>query len=363
VADDGGSGVEESATSSTVIGKSKMQKAAPGPTTSDPASSDIELGFADSGIGNDLEVVEDKPSLNSPKGASSDILAGAIDTDTTGSGEFTLGSDILGPDSVVLGAGESSIFGGGTSDVLGGSGPVLVNPGESAVSSEIAESETQVRKKGSDISVAAESGLSLEPNDDDDIFGGPKSDVTHRPSDSGILLIDPGDSGLSLDQPLDLGAGSSGKLETTEFQLGGGSSTGLQADDDFLLTPLEESAEDESDSGSQVIMLDTEGEADFGEATATLLSTQIPGMLEEESPLGAFGAAPTGGVSPAAQGAVMVPAVPETPFSGFMVLVLAVCMITVGLSGALMYDLVRNMWSWDGAYPVNSTLMDMIVGK
>ena len=27
------------------------------------------------------------------------------------------------------------------------------------------------------------------------------------------------------------------------------------------------------------------------------------------------------------------------------------------------YDLVRNMWSWNGPHPVTSTLMEMIVGK
>src|SRR5581483_11668747 len=106
--------------------------------------------------------------------------------------------------------------------------------------------------------------------------------------DSGILLIDPSDSGLSLDKPLDLAGGSDSLMgETTDFTADSGV---MKADDDFLLTPLEEATEDESDSGSQVIMLDTEGE--FDDATATLLASQIPGMgsmLEEESPMAAAG--------------------------------------------------------------------------
>ncbi len=32
------------------------------------------------------------------------------------------------------------------------------------------------------------------------------------------------------------------------------------------------------------------------------------------------------------------------------------------LVGMMMYDLLRNMWSWNGAHPVNSGLMDTILG-
>jgi hypothetical protein len=31
------------------------------------------------------------------------------------------------------------------------------------------------------------------------------------------------------------------------------------------------------------------------------------------------------------------------------------------LCGMMLYDLMRNMWSWDGTYPVNSSLMDTIL--
>jgi hypothetical protein len=33
------------------------------------------------------------------------------------------------------------------------------------------------------------------------------------------------------------------------------------------------------------------------------------------------------------------------------------------LCGMVTFDLLRNMWSWDGPYAVNSWIMDMIVGK
>ncbi|HEX4132076.1 MAG TPA: helix-turn-helix domain-containing protein [Pirellulales bacterium] len=354
----------EASGSSTVVGKKKAKPTdaeAPKPAEPKPAAPKPAAGKKDS---------------------SDDILAGAIGA-AGSSSDLQLGpSDLLTGSDVLVSAGGSNLGGssifGGSSNVLGGESQIVINPSESQVAPEIAESPTVI-KKGSDPSLAAGSGLELS-GDDDDIFGGPKSDVTHRPGDSGILLIDPGDSGLSLDQPLDLagsgvggasGIGSAigagkGSLETTEFHLGAEEGASLQADDDFLLTPLEETAEDESDSGSQVIMLDTEGEGDFGEATATLLSTQIPGLLEEESSLGALGGAAAGGAgtaTAAAPGMVMVPAVRETPFPGWMVMLLAVCILTLGLSGAMAYDLVRNMWSWEQPYTLNSTLMDLIVGK
>ena len=194
------------------------------------------------------------------------------------------------------------------------------------------------------------------------------SDITHRPSDSGILLIDPSDSGLSLDKPIDLS--NSDMLKTTNFSAS--ESAELKADDDFLLTPLEENTEDESDSGSQVIMLDTEGE--FDDATATLLASQVPGLnssmlVEEESPLGGLGGASArwaaqrrrlagqhGGAGP-----VMVPAGPEVQFSVFSVAGLAVCSIALVVCGIMMYDVVRNMWSWDSPYGVDSVILKTLI--
>jgi hypothetical protein len=111
-------------------------------------------------------------------------------------------------------------------------------------------------------------------------------------------------------------------------------------------------------------MLETEGE--FDDATATLLASQVPGlgasMLEEESPLGGLGDSPAGmGRAPAgAQGGapLMVPAKAETPFSALQVLGLAACTIAVAMCGIMLHDVVRNMWSWDSSYGVNSTLMN-----
>lgn len=191
----------------------------------------------------------------------------------------------------------------------------------------------------------------------DNVLGGSGSgsDITHRPGDSGILLIDPADSGLSLEAPPELsGARAEG---TIDFQGG--------AEDDFLLKPLEEAGDEDSESGSQVIMLDTEGS--FDEKSSTLVADSLPGMpggLEMDFGGGLSG----GGVATAAAPAAIIPpgmiVVPkETPFSLFAVIGLTACTLVLAVGGVMMFDLVRNIWSWDNPYPINSALMDSILGK
>jgi hypothetical protein len=58
----------------------------------------------------------------------------------------------------------------------------------------------------------------------------------------------------------------------------------------------------------------------------------------------------------------MAPAVPEAPYSIWNVLSMLVCIVILSVAGMLMYDLVRQVWSWDGVHPVNSGMMDAIIG-
>lgn len=225
---------------------------------------------------------------------------------------------------------------------------------------------------GSDIDL---SGSDLE--DDDLVLGGSGagSDITIG-GDSGISLVDPADSGISLEEPLDLTGSGTESLELGEddmISLGEDANTDapteLKTDDDFLLTPLEEAAEEEdSESGSQVIALDTEGEGDeavtmiaggaaAGSMAAMLeedLSTQPAGEMGLGAPLDA--AAP--GMAPLGQADM---ALPEAPYSIWNVLSLALCAIFLVLSGMFMYDLMRNMWSWNGPFDVNSSMMDTVL--
>jgi hypothetical protein len=56
------------------------------------------------------------------------------------------------------------------------------------------------------------------------------------------------------------------------------------------------------------------------------------------------------------------PALPEMPYSIWNVLSLALCAIVLIFCGMFMYDLMRNMWSWENTYEVNSSMMDTIIG-
>jgi hypothetical protein len=251
--------------------------------------------------------------------------------------------------------------------------------------------EEDVQLEDSEISLGEDSGIAsasggsaveLSPGleDEDLVLGGSGSgsDITIG-QDSGISLVDPQDSGLSLDEPLELASddeslalGEDDMLTLSE-ETDTESPTQLQADDDFLLTPLDEGADEEdSESGSQVIALD---EAAGDEAATMVAGDGMAAMLDEEvggvdmgigvSPLEpALGAgAPLGGQQPVAPGAALAPGapLPEAPFGTLAMVMLSLCMVVMVLSGMMAYDLMRNMWSWSGPFDVTSSLMDMIL--
>ncbi len=225
--------------------------------------------------------------------------------------------------------------------------------------------------------IEGESAIDLSGEDEDLVLGGTDSDVTIGASDSGISLADPADSGLSLeDDALELGGsvigdeslvlGEDDDMITLGDEVADPSAaTQLKSDDDFLLTPLDEGGmDDESESGSQVIALDETGE--FDQSAATLLGEgQGVGMLDEDQVEPLEGAMPAGGgaaaVAAAPQGAagiIMQQAVPEAPYSIWNVLSLFVCILLLCFTGMMMYDVVRQIWSWEGTHAVNSGLME-----
>jgi hypothetical protein len=220
--------------------------------------------------------------------------------------------------------------------------------------------------------------IDLSSNDDDDLVlggSGPGSDVTRSASDSGISLVDPSDSGLSLEtsdlqlggasvESLSLDAGDSDGDDMISLDEEGDPSaaTQLKTDDEFLLTPTEEAGGEDSDSGSQVIALDSDVE--FGESSGDdMFGTPLSGVTAldedtEEDDLGGLGAA--AGLSQPA--GAMTAYIPDITFSPWSIAFLSFGLVFLLLSGIMMYDLMRNMWSWNGAYSVNSSLMDMILG-
>jgi hypothetical protein len=146
-----------------------------------------------------------------------------------------------------------------------------------------------------------------------------------------------------------------------------------------LLTPLEEGAADESDSGSQVIALESEVEFDDagGGGGGVAMFEEEPaaggGLLEDDLGEG-FGAAaafesaeaPGLGAGMAAAGAPAMAGagamVPEVPFTGWNVMSLVLCAVMLLFCGMFAFDLMRNMWSWNAPYSVNSSMMEMILG-
>lgn len=215
-----------------------------------------------------------------------------------------------------------------------------------------------------------------ESSSEELVLGGSGSDITLSPGDSGIQLVNPADSGLSLEEPVELGSSSG---DDSSFDLGSDSSEvlgtaadfdsdavlELKSDDEFLLTPLEESSDEESqDSGSQVIALD-EDSASFDDVSPTMLATDSASSLEvvDEGSAG-LGVAP-GLVQPTGvPGQQLVAAAPparEAAYSIPVVLSLGCCVLVLSVTAMMMFEMVRVMWSWDEPYAVNSKLMDAIV--
>ena len=260
-------------------------------------------------------------------------------------------------------------------------------------------------KKSEPVKPAGDSAVKLgdkpiKLEDDEVVLGsgsGTGSDVSIG-GDSGISLVDPTDSGLSLEEPLEMGRVDDDSLELGEddmlaFAEDTGESeapTALKKDEEFLLTPLDEPLEEESDSGSQVIALDSG--AAVGDQTATMIAPSVPtdmsSMLEEPmlsgpaqgmaagvaagaavglgaaaftAPMGA-GAAPQfgePGIMPVGA-TIAVPA--EAPYSGLQIAGLAVCFALLIPCGWIVYDLVRSIWHWENATGVSSWLLKSLVG-
>jgi hypothetical protein len=279
------------------------------------------------------------------------------------------GSDVLG------GAKAAGKFDDLESLQLGDSGLALA--GSEILVGEGLSLDDELPSAGSGSRKAGGSELNLADSEDDLVLGASGSDLTLGAGDSGISLVDPADSGLSLEEaPVDLSGGGSGVelLELGEADVISlddeadfDAATQLKQEDDFLLTPLDDAAADQSDSGSQVIALDSDDE--FSSAGSMFTDESGSGsMLEEDlassSPLvaampGSLGPAVTSATPPGAPVGAYSPAVSfstgSVVFLGCTAALLAVC-------GMMTFDLMRNMWSWEQPYSLSSTIMDGLVG-
>ena len=251
----------------------------------------------------------------------------------------------------------------------------------------------------------SESGNDLVIADDDDdlLIDSAGSDISVA-GDSGINLMSPSDSGLSLEsEPLDLAGSSISALDLgAELIDGEGSGSALAMDLDSGGSDVDFAAQDEEfqlspsgiaidteESGSQVIEVeDSEAigeavefeDADFGAAdplAGPVFAEAEPGAginLSNGEPVSeAVGLAddaeavgtpvvdrsapvPAPSIAPAAGGY-------EIPFSIFQCLALLAIISVLSLGGMLMTDLVHNMWTYTPNSAPVSSLTDALISS
>ena len=190
------------------------------------------------------------------------------------------------------------------------------------------------------------SKLELEPDDEDVLSEG--SDITLSSQDSGINLISPSDSGLALDDgPIDLGGSAIGSgLDIGDDDIALAASDGNAGGDIFSLTADIDSGDD---SSSQIIALDEVVDSEEMAAGAAVFDDDVMlSVADDETGLDDR------------MGTPVLPAT-EASFSLGSVLGLTGCIVLLCLAGIMMFDLVRNIWSWNKTYSLNSSLIDSIL--
>lgn len=360
----------------------------------DPAGSSLLVSGSDvSPDGNSGSAVGSDISLVADEGAGSDVrlVAGSdagelqLASDDDDDDELHLSSDI-DDDLLASASGASSISGSelGSDLDLAGSGigsdiPVSPSDALDLVSSNDSNvlGESDLNLEGSaigsgvikgDSDPAVESGLDiqgsdLELSDDGDLVLGGGSDLALG-TDSGINLMSPADSGISLeDEPLDLAAsGISGldlAAEGSDIE-GASSASGVdfQQDEEFQLSPSG-SLDNDDDSGSQVIEL--EDSSEFGDAAVAVPAEDgFDAFADVDGGGGLDEAGDALAESAPAPAAAM--GVPEVPYNLLQVLSLLGILLLMCMSGILVTDIVRNMWASAGdGDMLTSGFTDMIV--
>jgi excisionase family DNA binding protein len=356
--------------------------------------SDLTLGSGSSGTGSDSDVkLVPDADLESGSGSGLKLVpnVGGTGSDlqmvdlNTGSDTFKLQDDDATteatsppgkPSSGVKLGGSSGKLGSGSSGKLGsGSGVGKSGSGIGKTGSGIGKSGSSGKLgAGSDLTIS-ESGLSLGEDDDIQIGGSSSAQAMNSSKiklsddqqfedddivlggssgsggglgsgigDSGINLAAAADSGLSLEEPLEL-SGEDGVSESS-------GEDAMSSDDDFLLTPmLELDDQDSSDSsGSQVIALDSEAVVD----------DQSPTLLGSDQGVAVMGGPASQAMGPGPM--MMVPATPQAQHSGFSISFLVLSFLVMALTGMMMFEMIRDIWTWDGPGTAAATIMDGIIG-
>lgn len=368
------------------------------PGDDDDLSSDVDL-IADSNADIPLDDIDGAIDLGSGSDinlspSESHVLSGS-DAEP-GQSPSDTGKMIEGDDDLILA--EDDLFGDDEEIGLQEDSDEIALDSDSELSSDFDDdSSLMLDDDSSEIALdAADSGVNLSPTDSglslDEApleLGGSDIDALELPEDSDINLINPNESdsssGLSLELPeesdLNLSEPGSGlDLELPEesgFDVAGGSGLDIelpegsfddggavQADNDFMLTPLEAEAEDES-SGSQVIALeDSEIYADESSEIVSD-SSQMAGALEVAPQAAApvfeqddpYSADTTITPGPASAAATAAPAmIVEQQIPVWMVAIQAICLMLLLVCGIVAVDLARNMFEFDSDAQLSSSI-------
>ncbi|EMB18250.1 MULTISPECIES: helix-turn-helix domain-containing protein [Rhodopirellula] len=330
--------------------------------------------------GEDSDGELDLGDISSDEQASSLELMGDLDLDSSPSAvesKSHAGSDVLSELDLLAGDAAGS-------GLLSGSGDLL---GSSLMSAESGGSS------GVDDALADDDDLIIADDDDDLVVSGAGSDISIA-GDSGINLMSPSDSGLSLEsEPLDLAGSSISALDLgAELNEGSGTGSGhdgsglvpasemgsgidFKGDDEFQLSASGIQIDGNEESASQVIeVVDSESvdieEVDFDGAdqvdafdeagdsgfamdddVAEVDALDDPmdgdGLIDENAAVASAGAGVRGGY--------------EVPFTLLQTIGLLLILCVMSLGGMLMTDLVRNMWSYAEPSAPVSALTDMLI--
>jgi excisionase family DNA binding protein len=238
---------------------------------------------------------------------------------------------------------------------------------------------------GLDDALADDDDLVIADDDDDLVISNAGSDISVA-GDSGINLMSPSDSGLSLEsEPLDLAGSSISALDLgAELAEGGsngsdpagsGSLVDFQADEEFQLSPSGIGLDADIESASQVIEIEESGEAvavdvpDVGDFGGDVFGEPMAGgggfddgseaaavaVVDEDD---AVSVDTSTSVAPVAMDRAFAY---EVPFTLFQCLVLLGILLTMSLGGILMTDLVRNMWTFTESSPPVSSLTNWLI--
>ena len=326
------------------------------------------LVLGDSGImdlGTGSEVLDDDDQLSF---GTSDISLASGSSKKIQDGDT--GSDVLNSEEAASGSPSD------TGKMLGeGSGDDLLLAEDDLFEDDLVLQDSASFEDSSDLgSDFDDSDLILDDSDS-------SAELALEANQSGISLS-PNESGISLgDEPLELGGSDIDDLELPEDDLivledaADPDVATMMQEDDFNLTPLEDSLDggDSSGSSSQVIALeDSEIYADESEATILGDSESFaePAMVDDGFGMDDVGMA--GMVGAGAMAGAMVPGMamdggmvqpagpPVADYSFMNLLALGGAALILFLGALLAYDSCRNLWVGDGQV-VSSGFLNMVI--